>query len=343
MVRAQPEFYRTSPDEQVQRLAELAGAALPQWGLEGASITPVAYRENMTFKVDSGGRGTFAFRIHQANYRTDAQIQSELDLMSYLNGEGIRTPKVVPTKSGSLFTTVSSAGVGEPRQCDMFEWIEGKPLRETGQGLDVLRPELTAFYGEVGRIAASIHNATERWQPPPGFERPAWDSEGIFGVNAYLGDFRRLNDVTEEQQQLLAEIAEKVHDALMAFGQTPDRYGLSHGDFLAENLFICEDGIRLLDFDDAGDSWYLFDLCTAVFDLLETPAYEPCLQALLSGYRELRELRDEHLETLPAFIMARILSYLGWCAKKTHMPQTAWMRPALLYAAEKHGTAFLRG
>jgi Ser/Thr protein kinase RdoA (MazF antagonist) len=342
MVTAQPEFYRTSPDQQVQRLAELARAALPQWGLEGASVTPVAYRENMTFKVGAGGRGAFAFRIHQAGYRTDAQIQSELDLMGYLNAEGIRTPKVVPTESGSLFTTVTWAGVGEPRQCDVFEWIEGKALRETGQGLDVPLTELTAFYAEVGRIAASIHNATERWQRPPGFERPAWDSEGIFGVNAHLGDFRRLGDVTDEQKHLLAEIAEKVEEALLAFGQAPDRYGLSHCDFLAENLFICDDGIRLLDFDDAGDSWYLFDLCTAVFDLLETPAYEPCLESTLTGYRERRELPDEHLKMIPAFVMARILSYLGWCAKKTHMPQTAWMKPVLLYAAEKYGAEFLR-
>lgn len=343
MVTAQPEFYRTSPDEQVQRLAELARAALRQWGLEHADITPVAYRENMTFKIEAAGQGRFAFRIHQANYRTDAQIQSELDLMSYLVGEGIRTPKVVPTKSGVLFTTVTSAGVGEPRQCDMFEWIEGKPLRETGQGLNVPLPELTAFYTEVGRIAASIHNAAERWQRPAGFDRPAWDGDGIFGVNAHLGDFRRLTDVTEQQRQLLAKIADKANDSLAAFGQTPDRYGLSHCDFLAENLFVCEGGIRLLDFDDAGESWYLFDLGTAVFDLLETPAYEPCLEALLSGYRELRELPDEHLQMLPAFIVARILSYLGWCAKKTHMPQTAWMKPVLLYAAEKHGSAFLRG
>jgi hypothetical protein len=36
-----------------------------------------------------------------------------------------------------------------------------------------------------------------------------------------------------------------------------------------------------------------------------------------------------------------VLSYLGWCAKKTHMPQTAWMKPLLLSAMEKHGAAFL--
>jgi Ser/Thr protein kinase RdoA (MazF antagonist) len=141
---------------------------------------------------------------------------------------------------------------------------------------------------------------------------------------------------------MLLEIADKLTESMTAFGQTPDRYGLSHGDFLAENIFVCDDGIRLLDFDDAGDSWFLFDLVTAVFDLLEAPAFEPCLTAIVSGYREARELPDEQLSMVPAFVLARILSYLGWCAKKAHMPQSAWMKPLLLAAAEKHGAAFLR-
>jgi Ser/Thr protein kinase RdoA (MazF antagonist) len=340
MVSAQPEFYRTTPDEQVQRLAELTAAALAAWELDGAEITPVAYRENMTFRIDAAGKA-FAFRIHQANYRTDAQIQSELDLMSYLNREGISTPKVVPAADGALFKTISVASVGEPRQCDMFEWIEGKPLRETGKSLEMPLPELVGYYQKVGRMAATIHNATERWQRPPGFDRPAWDAEGLFGPGAHLGDYRRLTDITNDQKALLDRIADKVADALQDFGTRPDRYGLSHCDFLAENVFICEDGLRLLDFDDAGEAWYLFDLCTAVFDLMETPSHEPCLEAILSGYRELRDLPDSHLEMIPSFVLARVLSYLGWCAKKTHMPQTAWMKPVLLYAAEKYSGDYL--
>ena len=105
------DFYDAAPDEQVRRLAGLAEVALPQWGLEDAEVTQVAYRENMTFRVDAGDRGVFALRIHQGNYRTDAQIQSELDLMTYLDGEGVRTPSIVPTQGGSLFTTVSAYGV----------------------------------------------------------------------------------------------------------------------------------------------------------------------------------------------------------------------------------------
>ena len=118
----------------------------------------------MTFKIDAGGRGTFAFRVHQANYRTDAQIQSELDLMAYLNSEGIRTPMVVPTNERlAVHHRLRRRRVDEPRQCDLFEWIDGKPLRQTGEAFSTPLAELTESYEEVGRLAASIHNATERW------------------------------------------------------------------------------------------------------------------------------------------------------------------------------------
>jgi Ser/Thr protein kinase RdoA (MazF antagonist) len=337
---ATTDFYRVSPEEQVQRLTELAQAVLPEWGLAGAAISPVAYRENMTFRIDAGQRA-FALRVHQANYRTDAQIRSELDFMSYLDSQGVRTPRVVPTTAGSPLAIANVEQVGEPRQCDLFEWIDGRPLRQTGEAFSTPLEELTKSYFEVGQIAASIHNAAERWDRPLGFDRPAWDCEGLFGPSAHLGDFRLLTDVTEAQRQMLLDLAARLTEKLSEFGQAPDRYGLSHGDFLAENVFVCEDGIRLLDFDDAGDAWYLFDLVTAVFDLVEAPSFEPCLSALIAGYRQTRSLPDEHLAMVPAFVLARVLSYLGWCAKKTHMPQTAWMKPVLLAAAEKHAPAFL--
>ena len=337
----QTDFYRVDAGEQVNRLAALGGAALAEWGLEGAAVSTVAYRENMTFRVDAGVRGAFALRIHQANYRTDAQIQSELDLMTYLDSQGIRTPKVVPTTSGALFTTATAPGVNEPRQCDLFEWIEGRLLRTTGQPVPSDLTELTAAYGDVGRLAARIFNATEAWTRPAGFSRPAWDADGIYGRGAHLGDFRKLQNVTDEQGQLMLAVASRLDGLLERFGKAPDRYGLSHGDFLAENIFVCDDGIRLVDFDDAGDSWYMLDIATAVFDLLDTPAYEPCLDALVRGYREHRDLPDSHLKLLPAFFLARLLSYLGWCAKKTHMPQTQYIQPLLLYAFEQNARPFL--
>jgi Ser/Thr protein kinase RdoA (MazF antagonist) len=334
-------FYGLPQEEQVRRLGSLAGAVLPRWSLTGAEVRPLAYRENMTFEVDAGAGGRYALRVHQAGYRTDAQIQSELDYMEYLNGQGVPTPQVVRASDGSSFVVAEHSDIAEPRQCDLFEWIDGKPLRNSGEPPDMAVGEAAKLYARVGRQAAALYSATEAWTRPDGFVRPVWDAEGIFGVSANLGDFRKSVQLSDAQRTFLGELAARLTADLDAFGKTSDRWGLSQGDFLSENVMVTSDGLRLVDFDDAGEGWYLFDIATALFDLSGSDYFEPCLEGYVAGFRELRELPEHHLKMLPAFILARVMSYLGHAVTRSHLEQSEWLQPVFTAMLEEHGTAYL--
>jgi len=334
-------FYARPEAEQIRGLEQLAGEALGHWDLRGAKLATAAYRENMTFRVNAGARGRFALRVHQADYRSDAEIESELAFMSALRERGVRTPEVVPARDGALFVVAESAAVPEPRQCDLFEWIEGRPLRSSGEDAALATEELAAAYAEVGRQAAAIANAAEGWRRPQGFARPVWDPGGIFGATAHLGDWRKAASLTGEQRSLLDRLAERLREDLAAFGQAPDRFGLCHGDFLPENLMVCDEGLRLIDFDDCGEGWYLFDFATGLFDLLGEPPYEACLTAMVAGYREHRALPDAHLARLPAFFLARALSWVGWSATHAHLRKAGEIAPRLLAGLEAFAPAYL--
>jgi len=104
---------------------------------------------------------------------------------------------------------------------------------------------------------------------------------------------------------------------------------------------VCGDGIRLIDFDDCGDGWFLLDFATALFDLLGEPGFEACLGAMVDGYRERRPLPDEHLALLPTFFLARALSYLGWSATRSHLTKAREVAPLLLRAIREQGPAYL--
>ena len=188
--------------------------------------------------------------------------------------------ELVPARDGSPFVVVRSPAVPEARQCDLFEWIEGRPLRRVGDPLPEDPTELATVFLELGRQAGTIANVAESWARPDGFTRPAWDAEGMFGENAHLGDWRKLAGLSAERRQLFERLAERLVDDLAAFGRRPDRFGLCHGDFLPENLMVSDAGLRLIDFDDCGESWYLFDFATALFDLLGEPPFEACQVAL---------------------------------------------------------------
>ena len=54
--------------------------ALDLWGLQGATYSLVAARENAVFKITSG-TGNYALRLRRTGYRTDAELRSELQWM----------------------------------------------------------------------------------------------------------------------------------------------------------------------------------------------------------------------------------------------------------------------
>ena len=316
---SQKRFYSSAEEDQITGLASLAKNALEFYGLSGADISSLAYRENMTFAIDAGSQGKFALRVHQADYRTDAQVQSELDYMEYLNGEGIRTPELIRTSNDQSFIIANHPDVPEPRQCDLFHWIDGAPLRKLFETPTRSIAETAGYYAEAGKLVAAIYNAGEKWTPPENFERLEWDAEGILGEKGHLGDFRKIKNANDEQRGLLCRLAEKLSEDITAFGKTPDRYGLSQSDLLPENLMVCDDGLRIIDFDDSGYSWVMFDVATAFWDLTGSEYFEPCFGAFVEGFRELRELREEHLAMMPTFTLARMLSYLAHTVSRDHL------------------------
>jgi Ser/Thr protein kinase RdoA (MazF antagonist) len=70
--------------------------------------------------------------------------------------------------------------------------------------------------------------------------------------------------------------------------------------------------VRIIDFDDAGWGWYLFDIATSLYFLTGDAVYPAARAALIEGYRNERPLPDEMLDRLGAFMAARATTYLGW-------------------------------
>ncbi|WP_297768950.1 phosphotransferase [uncultured Roseovarius sp.] len=68
--------------------------ALALWGLDGAVWHLVAARENQVFKVTTRDR-TFALRLHGQDYRTNAELWSELAWMDAVAQGGIAVPAPV--------------------------------------------------------------------------------------------------------------------------------------------------------------------------------------------------------------------------------------------------------
>jgi Ser/Thr protein kinase RdoA (MazF antagonist) len=98
---------------------------------------------------------------------------------------------------------------------------------------------------------------------------------------------------------------------------------------------------RLIDFDDCGFGWFLYDLATLLLLHEGQPHHAAAREAWLRGYRAVRPLGDEHLAQLGALTMARRLVVLGWLHTRR---DTAIARAATIPLVQRtcaHAEAFL--
>ena len=72
------------------------------------------------------------------------------------------------------------------------------------------------------------------------------------------------------------------------------------------------DQVKILDFDDCGYGWFLFDLSTAVLEY-DTNLSE-MTRAWLDGYQTVRPLSPEDLQEVDTFIVLRKIVRMGWIA-----------------------------
>ncbi len=322
-------FYTLSADDQSAAMKDLATKALVHWTGEFHDITLLKYRENAVFSVRDNNGQKFALRIHRHAYHSDAELLSELQWMQSLGDAGLNVPNIIPTAQGELFVIVKADGIPEPRQIDMLSWLDGEPLGGLEHGLGT-QDNLKNIYYSIGDMAADVHNHSVAWQLPDKFTRHAWDSDGLIGDDPFWGRFWELDALTDEQRQLLSRARVQAQADLSKVRKNATNYGLIHADFVPENLLHKNGDLMLIDFDDAGFGWHMFELATALYFHINEPFYPTIKDAILSGYRSKRPLSDEDEGLLPLFLLLRSFTYLGWVHTRSETETARELTPFLV-------------
>ena len=296
-------FYQRSPEEQAVSLEHLARKALQHYDIDqNASLKLLGHRENAVFSVTSKDK-KFAMRIHRYDYHSDDALRSELQWMESLDKYGVPTPPIIRGKDGDTIYVVSVDDVPEARQIDVLEWVPGGPPEAENI--------VQSFY-TLGKLNAKMHQHAETWNLPNGFIRHRWDEEGMLGDNALWGRYSDLTGLTKEQLLILHKARNIALQRLGAYGKGKDLYGLIHADMMPENIMVNGEEIRVIDFDDGGYGWFMYDFGTSLFFNQAEPFYKEIYQSWLDGYQSLRALSKEDVSAVPTFLMCRGLVALGW-------------------------------
>ena len=303
-------------------LLAMARQAVARWGVgEGeapAQVRLVNMSENASFHIAISPSQQYMLRLHRPQYHSQTRIESELAWLAVLGGEGIGLPMGVPRAvcgmDGGLIQTLRPAANAPAYYAVLFAYINGE-TPAANQSAE----SLVALFRQLGEMAARLHRHSETWQPPASFTRPAWDAGGVYGTAMHAGhwgDWREGPNVTETQRRVLDQAEAKVTHALAQYGKPAHRWGVIHADMRLANLLVDATGDRqtchLIDFDDCGFGWFMYDFASSVSFIEDTPKLPQLKAAWLAGYRQVREASAADAAMLDTFIMLRRMLLLAW-------------------------------
>lgn len=295
----------------IRILREVARDAGRAWPLDESEPELLKFRENAVFRVALAGGPPAVLRIHRLRYHSDAALRSELQWMAHLRSLGIAAPEPIPSRQGDLLAHITALDA-EVRQVDCLSWLEGETLGQTRVPLLHGGERLATIFHTLGRTIASMHNAAARWRPPADFERHRWDFDGFFGRNPNWGEFHTSTLIGAEQREMVARGRLKAMHMLSGYEIGDRNFGLIHADLVRENLLLRGDVVQVIDFDDCGFGWHMYDLGVALYQNQLEPAYPLIKASLLEGYGSERSLTEDDLGLLQTFVTLRAFALLGW-------------------------------
>ncbi len=288
-----------------------AQLALQHFPLEVATLAPVSLSENITFRVTDAQGSDYALRLHRPGYNSLRELESERQWCASLAATGLPLQRALSSRDGDQFVAVDIPAMAERRYAGVTSWLPGVPLSEhlTAAVDGAARADL---FHAMGRLAATIHNQSERWTPPPGFVRPRLDVDGLLGEKPRWGRFWDHRALEPGERALLLEARQYLLRALATYGTASSDFGLIHADLHPDNIVIEGDRMGLIDFDDCAFGWHLYDLASALIEYGDARDFSVLRAALLDGYREQREFSRHDERLLPWFLLLRGMALIGW-------------------------------
>jgi Ser/Thr protein kinase RdoA (MazF antagonist) len=299
-------------------MTELAKIACGRYGISTSSrlhLYPLT--ENWTYRVESADADPVVLRIYRPGGRSPAEIASELAWMRSLREDvGSLVPSVLPTTAGSQVLELTREAELPPCYCVMFSCAPGR---------EPAGDELAVWFPKLGEITARLHQHARSWAKPTWFRRPVWDVSTTLGNQPHWGPWQSSVTDPEETRQL-ERLADVVMRRLRGFGVGPERFGLVHADLRLANLLVNGEQITVIDFEDCGLSWYLYDLACALTFNEGRSDVRDLIALWVDGYRQIERLPAEDELEIDTFLMLRRLTLTSYAGLRHDTELAAQMR-----------------
>jgi Ser/Thr protein kinase RdoA (MazF antagonist) len=324
--------------EVVADLQIMVANALGRWQLSAdTTISLLNLSENATYALTDAHSGReLVVRVHRIGYSSAEEIRSELAWINALRRDGvIETAAPFAGHDGELVQRLESPSGGPSRHAVAFERLAGK---KPDPGNDAVH-----WFERLGELTAKMHRHAKSWTLPSGFRRKRWDLEAMVGPNAYWGSWRAAIGLDPAGTAVIEQALRFIRRRVELFGMGAERFGLVHADLHLANLLLDEPHLRIIDFDDCGFSWFVYDFATAVSFIEHEPVVPQLLRAWLAGYRKTVPLSPEDGTEIPTFVVLRRILLTAWLASHAETPAARQLGAAYTSGTVMLAQQLLRG
>ena len=218
--------------------------------------TLINLSENATYRIDDpAAADSWALRVHRDGYhRGTASPRSSPGCMALRNDGVVITPVPVAGRDGELIQDVGHRRCrGRATSCCSNG--RAAPSRRR-------RSDLIEKFEVLGEVTARMHLHSQRWKRPPDFERHVWDFDTSLGDRPHWGRWRTAWASTRRSTRCSRATVELIGRRLARFGKGPERFGLDPLRHAPRQPADRRRPVKVIDFDDCGFSWHLYDAAT---------------------------------------------------------------------------------
>ena len=329
---------REYPPEVLADLEAMVVRGLPRWGVSpDASVSLLNVSENATFAVsDAARRRELIVRIHRIGYSSLQEIRSELQwILALRRAAVVETASPVAGADDELVQLLASPAGRTKRHAVAFERLPGRQPDANGDAVH--------WFERLGQVTARMHAHARSWRLPQGFCRKRWDVDDMVGPQAHWGPWRAALGLSADGAECIERALLGIRQRLERFGRGGQQFGLVHADLRLANLLVDGAHLRIIDFDDCGFGWFLYDFAAAISFIEHQPFIPELLEAWLTGYRTVASLPTQAAAEIPTLVVLRRILLTAWLASRGELAFAQGLGSAYTAGTVKLAQDFVEG
>ncbi|MBF9251678.1 phosphotransferase [Pontibacter sp. 172403-2] len=276
----------------------LAGFAVDHYGFDRNTTCRILKTGiNHSYLITTSD-GKFVLRVYCLGWRTESEIREELQLLEYLDENGILVSYPIKDCDGNYINRIT-AFEGE-RFAVLFSFAEGESVRVPSEEVSY----------QLGVTMARMHQLTiGRTVKRENYDANTLVSWAFASARSHFPGPSAEMQYFERANSIISSEFEKADSKAL-------RYGIVHLDLWYENMKVKNGSeITIFDFDNCGNGWLFLDIAYSLMTLYRNEpskeGFEAKRAAFYRGYESIASILEEEKRLIPYGGLAIWLHYTG--------------------------------